>query len=665
KLRLLPVWETLSGKRVPVERGRQFSLEEGGEVEGLPLPPGAADRLLAPREELRDLHRDLGVQSVSHSGVVARFVIPELGSVAEGDRRALLGHIKTNWARLKEDQDLVNALKEVAFIPVKGVPTKASHLFDPRNDLLKEIFCDEPDAFPLGEFAEEGWLDVLVDVGLRATVDRDTFLECAEKVQSQRCEPLAPDVEARACLLAGHLEELAWDGDFYNREFLTRLANTYFVPVDLPPPPPVDPSLPTSSPPPPPSSSAPSSMGGVAGAGAAGGSQVRGRNFGGKSALVRYADAAVPKDRFLVFTTMAVQREGMLPPQLMWSKLKIKTPPPIEIVLRHLRLLTQRHSQLDRWEYPDSPTKVFGSLYEFLDENWSKLSPNVRQGLKEMPLVPVGARLVKAGRLFFRLKENLSPFMFEVPRAFGAFDCLFRHLGTTQTPTARDYATFLKELAGECGSQALNPNELSAVLKVLHLLAAAAEDSGVDQAMSSDIFVPDDSSELVPLGLCLHNDCPWLSGRVDPSRLRALHPMVPVSDCRKLHIPSVSEVVREELELGFDPEPFLGDEDLQKQLSATLSSPELALAVTVLVHRWALTDTSSAHATPAAATTAGGFETHEARSQAAAAHLSEFRVMFVSRLRCRFLRILPGELGGEEDITAADGAEGSVFSVRE
>ncbi|CAN0026003.1 unnamed protein product, partial [Choristocarpus tenellus] len=28
-----------------VQRGRQFSLEESGEVEGLPLPPGATDRL--------------------------------------------------------------------------------------------------------------------------------------------------------------------------------------------------------------------------------------------------------------------------------------------------------------------------------------------------------------------------------------------------------------------------------------------------------------------------------------------------------------------------------------------------------------------------------------------------------------------------------------------
>lgn len=44
KLRDLPVWKTLSGKRVAVDRNRHFSLAEGGDVADLPLPPGASDR---------------------------------------------------------------------------------------------------------------------------------------------------------------------------------------------------------------------------------------------------------------------------------------------------------------------------------------------------------------------------------------------------------------------------------------------------------------------------------------------------------------------------------------------------------------------------------------------------------------------------------------------
>lgn len=63
-----------------------------------------------------------------------------------------------------------------------GVLRKASSLFDPRVEVLKDIFGDDPDAFPMGEFAEEGWLDLLVDVGLRNKVNWETILLCAKKV---------------------------------------------------------------------------------------------------------------------------------------------------------------------------------------------------------------------------------------------------------------------------------------------------------------------------------------------------------------------------------------------------------------------------------------------------------------------------------------------------
>lgn len=60
--------------------------------------------------------------------------------------------------------------------------------------------------------------------------------------------------------------------------------------------------------------------------------------------------------------------------------------------------------------------------------------------------------------------------------------------------------------------------------------------------LSQDIYVPDERSELVPWGLCLHNDSPSLAGRIDPSKLRCLHPRVSKEDCRRLRIPSVSQV---------------------------------------------------------------------------------------------------------------------------
>jgi hypothetical protein len=44
--------------------------------------------------------------------------------------------------------------------------------------------------------------------------------------------------------------------------------------------------------------------------------------------------------------------------------------------------------------------------------------------------VPIGGRLVKASRLFLRLGDDLAPFMFELPRAFGACDRVFKAITT-------------------------------------------------------------------------------------------------------------------------------------------------------------------------------------------------------------------------------------------
>ena len=93
-------------------------------------------------------------------------------------------------------------------------------------------------------------------------------------------------------------------------------------------------------------------------------------------------------------------------------------------------------SVLDRWVYGETPVIVFQSIYKYLEENWATIPAASKVIIKDLPCVPVGNnRLVKASRLYFRLTQDLSPFMFEVPRAFGAYDKLFHALGTRSSPS--------------------------------------------------------------------------------------------------------------------------------------------------------------------------------------------------------------------------------------
>lgn len=55
----------------------------------------------------------------------------------------------------------------------------------------------------------------------------------------------------------------------------------------------------------------------------------------------------------------------------------------------------------------------------------------------------------------------------------------------------------------------------------------------------------------------------------------------------------LNQVVKEELELGFQPEPVGGQEAVQAQLSETLSSKEFSLAVAVLAKRFSSDDASA------------------------------------------------------------------------
>lgn len=162
---------------------------------------------------------------------------------------------------------------------------------------------------------------------------------------------------------------------------------------------------------------------------------------------------------------------------------------------------------------------------------------------------------------------------------------------------------------------------------------------------------------------------------IDCAEARTSHHMMPAPrfhtwcSCRHHRPHTHPQVVKEELELGYRPEVVHGPAPnaAQAQLSATLSSKEFSLAVAVLVKKFSPEDAAVGIDSTGGTATAGTGGTFEARANAAAARLEGFSVVFVKELRSRFLRLGEREGGvrGEEDITAANGATGSVFFVRE
>ena len=173
-----------------------------------------------------------------------------------------------------------------------------------------------------------------------------------------------------------------------------------------------------------------------------------------------------------------------------------------------------------------------------------------------MPLVPVQSTTVRADRLFFNGLDggqDLAPFLYPVPRKFGAYEELLKRLGARERPALQDYIAFLQSLHQETGSeQPLNPNEVAAVLRVVHIVVRSDElDERESRKLIASLFVPDDRSCLVPASQCLLMDDTWTASRVDMRKvnLKYVHPALGRDACKKLGIPSLSSraVVREEL----------------------------------------------------------------------------------------------------------------------
>jgi len=284
-------------------------------------------------------------------------------------------------------------------------------------------------------------------------------------------------------------------------------------------------------------------------------SQVRcvpAENDGEGTALYRFCDIAAPKDRHLCFRVMPVLLSSCAPPQVMFSRLEIVSPPPISVVLHQVRDLTEDEGSLDHWTYKHgSAEQVFSAIFSFLQDNFSDLSPRVKEVISERHIVPVGSSFVKASRLFFRLAKDLAPFFYEVPRAFGAYDVLLRQLGVRDSPKSGDYAISLVELKREIGAAKLNANELNSVIEVVNI--AASEHQQSSDLSNEGIHAPDQSGRLISVRDLTQNDRPWLvhSGRIDVDLIHLVHPKLSKEMCNKLQIKSTSQKVIEVLDDDF------------------------------------------------------------------------------------------------------------------
>jgi hypothetical protein len=293
--------------------------------------PEGDDRFLRYRPEHVALYQALGVEVLGEAELFARFMLPALDGADAADRHEQIRYIRRHWSRtLSQNEAFVARLGQVAFVATAdGRAARPSELFHPGRGIFRSIFQGEA-VFPAGEFGEQAWLDILEQLGLQQELGAANFLQCARQIDRAASPANAAAAADPAALAEGAAElalhfvrncnQLAADATFCRQ-----LSDLRFLPM------------------------APNPAGAADGLTDAGG-LTEADEAGAGAAFTSYAEVAVPRDWALVWTKLSVCPEAFLPPQPLWPRLRIHTPPALETVVAHLSALP--HDVLERWAFP-------------------------------------------------------------------------------------------------------------------------------------------------------------------------------------------------------------------------------------------------------------------------------------------------------------------------
>jgi hypothetical protein len=164
--------------------------------------------------------------------------------------------------------------------------------------------------------------------------------------------------------------------------------------------------------------------------------------------IVRFDQTVSHEFGRLRFTKVPVLDKDLCPAQIYHSHLKIAIPT-LGDVFEHLVALISYGDSLDRWNTTKYSIKyTFIGVFQFFKDNWNSplFTAEMKDVLKRsalIPLIPESDKLkggqkstsdvlIKPERLFFKLQLDLSPFLHEVPKAFGNFESIFKSLGVRE-----------------------------------------------------------------------------------------------------------------------------------------------------------------------------------------------------------------------------------------
>uniref|UniRef100_M4BNV0 RING-type domain-containing protein n=2 Tax=Hyaloperonospora arabidopsidis (strain Emoy2) TaxID=559515 RepID=M4BNV0_HYAAE len=558
RLKQLPIFVNIRNELCALRsESHYFLIPPELNLTDIPLPPDAQQCFLKSNPNLNAFYQELGVEEMSDSRLLI-YVLPMYGELPEVQRTQILQIILRKWQSLRHNTELISLLSASALFSdgecKDGSCCTASSFCDPRNSVLTTIFDGVRGRFPARRYRTPEWLDLMSEIGLQTEVTADIFVECAERIDERCSDKQALSAEDEKLTTALH-QFFVQNYDKFDRSriFFERITPLAFVPAIL--------------------YEAPGVLKSTLSA------RVSSGSYSPRYVVRKYSECAIPDDQALVYTTMPILASVALPARVLFSRLCIQSPPPQDQVIAHLLSITNSNCASSsgslNWQFFMPMDKVFQAIFQYLQENWDKIDVKTRKRLTAAAVIPVGSTLVKGSRLFFHLGENLAPLLYEVPRMFGAYDALFRRMGSKVSPTVDDYICLLSDLNLECCGHPLNLNELIAAARSVERLVTAMADS--NHRLSTDekksIFLPSGNAVMRPMLAMAYNDSSALCSSIDITQLPLVHPRISTRCCNILGVPGATTVVTEELDGGENLIEMLVSDDIAHFTSVLASQP--------------------------------------------------------------------------------------------
>ncbi|BDA44284.1 probable Sacsin [Coccomyxa sp. Obi] len=565
-LRSLPIFPSLlPGRHVALNTGphpaatcpRSQLTAAVGDISALPQHVQAM--LLDYRPECEHLYQVLEVPTMLEPLLMANIILPHFGELAPSMQEHVMARILEQWQSWRDNVALFDALAVTPFVTTaSGEGRHARDLYNPTNTLLAKIFRDRP-VFPIAQFSTSPWIQVLCQIGLRSEINHVTFLACARELESWGLQMLGMNEEqaAESIVVARELvQELRSNTALLSNELFRALRDVAFVPATK----------------------------GLPG------------NNEARPVLVRCSEAVLHKDWPLAWAAAPILEEASIPPASAWTGLGLRSPPLFSTVLAHLRALSHDCGQAALSTWPargPRAEQAFGAVLDYISAQG--VTPNQAKELSHLALIPVanGTRLVAPSSLYVRLRDDLSPFAFELPAALVGRSTIIQELGMKSEPTAADLINFLQGLRRTLGSAPLNINEVRAVLRLLRYICQHKDPELLrllSRMRAADaVLVPAADSRLVPASACVHTlTCPpHLLSRAAECVVCA-HPQLPIDICKLLGIAALEDIACETLD---EREPLQYQATIQGQslrsVQQLLKSPEMAQAIHQVVSPYA------------------------------------------------------------------------------